>query len=42
MPMAPASVASRGQLRPGMSVVARVNTKAAALAEAGAQKQAAR
>ncbi len=38
----PASVASQGQLRPGMSVVVHVNTKAAAPADAGAQKQAAR
>ncbi len=38
----PSNVASQGQLRPGMSVVVHVNTKAAALADAGTQNQATR
>jgi membrane fusion protein (multidrug efflux system) len=38
----PSNVASQGQLRPGMSVVVHVNTKAAALAGAGTQNQATR
>ncbi len=38
----PSNVASQGQLRPGMSVVVRVNTKAVALADAAARNQAAR
>ncbi len=38
----PSMVASQGQLRPGMSVVVHVNTKAAATADAGTQNQAMR
>jgi membrane fusion protein, multidrug efflux system len=38
----PADVASKGQLRPGMSVVVHVNTKATAVADIGAQDQASR
>ena len=38
----PADVASQGLLRPGMSVVVYVNTKATAVADAGTQNQASR
>jgi membrane fusion protein (multidrug efflux system) len=38
----PSNVASQGRLRPGMSVVVRVNTKAAVLADADTQNQATR
>jgi membrane fusion protein (multidrug efflux system) len=38
----PANVASQGLLRPGMSVVVNVNTKATAVADAGTQSQASR
>jgi membrane fusion protein (multidrug efflux system) len=38
----PANVASQGLLRPGMSVVVYVNTKATAVADAGTQNQASR
>jgi membrane fusion protein (multidrug efflux system) len=38
----PANVASQGLLRPGMSVVVHVNTKATAVADAGTQNQASR
>ena len=38
----PADVASKGLLRPGMSVVVHVNTKATAVADAGTQNQASR
>jgi membrane fusion protein (multidrug efflux system) len=38
----PANVANQGLLRPGMSVVVHVNTKATAVADAGTQNQASR
>jgi membrane fusion protein, multidrug efflux system len=38
----PSNIASQGRLRPGMSVVVRVNTKATAIADTGLQNQATR